>query len=123
SHSAYVDNRAKAVLDGVALQLQQQADSTAVVIGRSDKGEPATLAQKRADNVKKYLTVSKGIDPKRVDTRTSTTPGKLAEVWVVPAGGSLPAEAGTTAPPTAPAAPAHHKTKKAAAKPAAPATK
>jgi hypothetical protein len=110
----------------VALQLQQQADATAVVIGRSDKGEPASLAARRADNVKKYLTASKGIDPKRIDTKTSPTPGKLAEVWVVPAGAQVPADAGTTPAPAAPAAPVHHRTaaKKPAAKaPAKPAPK
>jgi outer membrane protein OmpA-like peptidoglycan-associated protein len=119
--SAYVDNKAKAILDGVALQLTQQADATATVIGRSDKGEPASLAARRADNVKKYLTASKGIDPKRIDTKTSPTPGKLAEVWVVPAGAQLPADAGNTPAPAAPPAPAHHRTaaKKPAAKPAA----
>ena len=118
--SSYVDNKAKAILDGVALQLQQQADATATVIGRSDKGEPASLAARRADNVKKYLTASKGIDPKRIDTKTSPTPGKLAEVWVVPAGSQLPADAGNTPAPAAPAAPVHHRTaaKKPAAKPA-----
>ena len=124
--SSYVDNKAKAILDGVALQLQQQADATAVVIGRSDKGEPASLAARRADNVKKYLTASKGIDPKRIDTKTSPTPGKLAEVWVVPAGAQVPADAGTTPAPAAPAAPVHHRTaaKKPAAKaPAKPAPK
>jgi outer membrane protein OmpA-like peptidoglycan-associated protein len=116
--SSYVDNRAKAILDGVALQLQQQADATAVVIGRSDKGESKALAQRRADNVKKYLTASKGIDPKRIDAHTSPTPGKLAEVWVLSAGASLPADAGNTpAPAAAPAAPAahHHAHKKAKA--------
>jgi outer membrane protein OmpA-like peptidoglycan-associated protein len=119
ARSAYVDNRAKAILDQVALQLQQQADATAVVIGRSDTGEAKSLAQRRADNVKKYLVVSKGIDAKRIDARTSTSPGKLAEVWVVPAGAQLPPEAGSTTPPPSPPAPAHRRATKKAAKPAA----
>lgn len=96
--SAYVDNKAKAILDGVALQLQQAADATAVVVGHSDKREAKSLASRRANNVKTYLTQSKGIDPKRIEVRTSTAPGKTAEVWVVPAGASVPAEAPAPAP-------------------------
>ena len=88
-----MDNRAKAVLDGVALQLTQQADATAVVVGHSDKGEAKSLAARRAANVKTYLSSAKGIDAKRIETRTSATPGKTAEVWVVPAGASVPEEA------------------------------
>ena len=102
--SAYVDNRAKAVLDGVALQLTQQADATAVVVGHSDKGEAKSLAARRAANVKTYLSSAKGIDAKRIETRTSATPGKTAEVWVVPAGASVPEEAppAQQPPPTKP---------------------
>lgn len=96
--SAYVDNKAKAILDGVALQLQQAADATAVVIGHSGKGEAKSLAMKRAANVKTYLTQSKGIDPKRIETRTSTAPSMEAEVWVVPAGATIPGDAAP--PPT-----------------------
>jgi outer membrane protein OmpA-like peptidoglycan-associated protein len=103
--SAYVDNRAKAVLDGVALQLTQQADATAVVVGHSDKGEAKSLAARRAANVKTYLSSAKGIDPKRIETRTSTTPGKTAEVWVVPAGATVPAEAPPAEQPPPPSTP------------------
>ena len=103
--SAYVDNKAKAILDGVALQLQQTADATAVVVGHSDKGESKALAQRRADNVKKYLTQSKGIDPKRIETRTSAAAGKTAEVWFVPAGASVPAETAPAPPAEAPTTP------------------
>ena len=120
-NSARVDNKAKAILDGIALQLQQQADATAVVIGHSDTGERKTLAMLRATNVKKYLTDSKGIDPKRIETRTSPTPGMTADVWYLPAGTSLPAEA---VPAEAPApaetpAPAPAKKKRSTKKPAA----
>ena len=117
--SSYVDNRAKALLDGVALQLQQTPDATAVVVGRVAKGEPATLAQKRADNIKIYLTASKGVDEKRITTQTGTGEGRIAEVWIVPAGATLPAEAGTTAAPAEATAPLPKARKKAAAKKAA----
>lgn len=90
--SARVDNKAKAILDGVALLMQQQADSTAVVIGMpdSDSKAGAKLAMARAENVKKYLTASKGIDPKRIQTRAGTKTNGKAEVWVVPAGAPMP---------------------------------
>src|SRR3954466_9186041 len=90
--SARVDNKAKAILDGVALLMQQQADSTAVVIGMpdSDSKAGAKLAMARTENVKKYLTVSKGIDAKRIQTRAGTKTNGKAEVWVVPAGAPMP---------------------------------
>jgi outer membrane protein OmpA-like peptidoglycan-associated protein len=117
-NSAYVDNKAKAILDGIALQLQQQADATAVIIGHSDTGERKSLAMLRANNIKKYLE-GKGIDPKRMDARTSATPGSVAEVWIVPAGTTLPPEAAPEAAPTpAPeAAPATPSTETPAATP------
>ena len=121
-NSARVDNKAKAILDGVALQLQQQADATAVVVGHSDTGERKTLAMLRATNVKKYLTDSKGIDPKRIETRTSPTPGSTAEVWIVPAGTTLPAEAvpaEAPAPAASPAAAPVKKKRSSTKKPAA----
>jgi outer membrane protein OmpA-like peptidoglycan-associated protein len=88
---AYVNNRAKAILDGVALQLQQQADSTAVVIGYADPSERGnqTLAMRRATNVKNYL-IQSGIDPGRISTRVAAEPGQRVMVWVVPAGTAPP---------------------------------
>ena len=89
--SAYVDNKAKAILDDIALRLQRETDSTAVVVGFRDAKEAKSLAAKRADNVKAYLTRSKGIDPKRIETRTGTNGGGMkAEVWIIPAGATMP---------------------------------
>lgn len=91
--SGRVDNKAKAILDGVALQLQQQADATGIVVGYADPGEPGgeTLAMKRATNVKNYLVQSKGIDAGRISTRAVLEPGKRgAVVWVIPAGATPP---------------------------------
>lgn len=99
---SYVDNKAKAILDGIALQLQQQTDATAVVVGHADKDENKMLAMRRASNVKKYLTDSKGIDTKRIETREGVVQSKTAIVWVVPAGASVPQEtapADQSAPP------------------------
>jgi len=89
-NSAYVDNRAKAMLDGIALRMNQERDSKAVIVGFSDAGERTTLAMARANNVKTYLTKTKGIDPGRIETRAGSGAGKKAEVWIVPAGATMP---------------------------------
>ena len=90
TNSAYVDNRAKAMLDGIALRMNQDPNMKAAVIGFSDPKEAKTLAAKRATAVKAYL-AKKGIDPARIETRTSTSgSGKKAEVWLIPAGATMP---------------------------------
>lgn len=91
TNSAYVDNRAKAMLDGIALRMNQERDTRAAVIGFADPGESKTLAARRAAAVKTYLTRTKGIDPARIETRTTTSgTGKKAEVWLIPAGATMP---------------------------------
>jgi outer membrane protein OmpA-like peptidoglycan-associated protein len=90
-NSAYVDNRAKALLDGIALRLNQERDTKAVVVGFSDPKESKTLAARRAAAVKAYLVKTKGVDAARIETRTATSgTGKKAEVWLVPAGATMP---------------------------------
>ena len=88
--SAYVDNRAKAVLDDVALRMQQDPSSTLVLIGSSQAGESPSLAAQRAQNASTYLSKSKGIDSKRITTRTGAEPVRAVEVWNVPAGATMP---------------------------------
>jgi len=96
--SAYVDNRAKAVLDGMALRLQQDPTATLVIGGTSTPAENAKLAQERAQNAKTYLTRDKGIDPNRIDARANaaaaatapTASTGAAELWFVPAGAQKP---------------------------------
>ncbi len=88
--SAYVDNRAKAVLDDVALRLQQDPNSSITLVGHSDAKEAKTLANRRATNAAAYLTKSKGIDPGRVHTKTSDEPSKTTEIWMVPQGAQGP---------------------------------
>lgn len=88
--SAYVDNRSKAMLDDVALKLQQDPTSTAVLYGQSDEKEPSRLAMQRAENTKTYLTKSKGIDPQRIQTKAATEPGHGVEIWTLPAGVAPP---------------------------------
>ncbi len=90
--SAYVDNRAKAVLDDIALRLQQDPNSSTTLVGYADPSERGakTLAARRAANAATYLTKTKGIDPGRVHTSTSTEPGAKADIWMVPAGAQMP---------------------------------
>jgi hypothetical protein len=89
-NSAYVDNRSKAILDDVALKLQQDPTSTAVLYGDNEAGEATKLAAQRADNAKTYLTKSKGIDPQRLQTKPGTTASRIVDVWTVPAGATPP---------------------------------
>ncbi|HEX2251849.1 MAG TPA: OmpA family protein [Thermoanaerobaculia bacterium] len=69
---ARLDNIAKARLDEVALQLKQEPDATARVIGYSDStgSEQANLriSRERAEAVKNYLVTRHGIDPSRITT-------------------------------------------------------
>ena len=89
-NSTYVDNRSKAALDDVALKMQQDPGSTAVLTGESQPPEPASMANQRAQNAMDYLTKSKGIDPNRIQVKTGTEPGRKVDVWTVPAGATLP---------------------------------
>jgi len=103
-----VDNEAKACLDQVAVDLQNQADAKAVVVGESTtmekepkKGKHAKqvdLAAERAVNTKEYLVTDKGIDASRIVVKTGTTDGKTVEDYLVPSGATFETDVqGTTA--------------------------
>jgi hypothetical protein len=111
-----VDNEAKACLDQVALDLQQQADAKAVVVGESDAKEKDITAKQqklalkhkkakvevfdaqRAVNAKDYLVTEKGIDASRVSTATGTTDGQTVEDYLVPAGATFTSDVQGTTP-------------------------
>jgi outer membrane protein OmpA-like peptidoglycan-associated protein len=97
--SSYVDNRSKAVLDDVALKLQQDPNLTAVLSGSAQPGEGPRMAMQRAQNAMTYLTKSKGIDAQRIQVKASSEPGQKVEVWTIPAGATLP---GATPPSATP---------------------
>ncbi|HYX52567.1 MAG TPA: OmpA family protein [Candidatus Limnocylindrales bacterium] len=90
-NSAYVDNRSKAILDDVALKLQQDPNTNVSLSGSTEELEPPRLANQRAENSKTYLTQSKGIDPQRVAVKSGGT-GRRVEIWTVPAGAPAPPE-------------------------------
>jgi hypothetical protein len=91
-----VDNTCKAILDDVAKNLQQNAESRLVIVGNAEPGEKRpNLAAERAVNSKAYLTGGEaqlGIDPSRIETRTGNGGTKTAEYWVVPGGGTYSGE-------------------------------
>jgi outer membrane protein OmpA-like peptidoglycan-associated protein len=107
---ARVDNEAKACLDDVALNAQQKADASVVVVGNSaplpaPKGKhhakaptAADLAAQRAVNTKAYLVTEKGIDASRIQVRTGSNGQNEVEDYLVPAGATFDNDVpGTTA--------------------------
>ena len=105
---ARVDNTAKAILDDVALRLQREPDSKAVVVGYATSAETKkrinkNLAAQRSINTKACLdgaevsceNQGKQIDPSRIEVRTGTGDENKAEIWIVPSGASFTGE-GTT---------------------------
>ena len=85
---ARVDNEARACLDDIALTLHNQPDSRLVVLGEHDVNEPEgqMLAAERVVNTRAYLSKEKGIDPSRIDIRTSATPGRDVETYLLAPG-------------------------------------
>jgi outer membrane protein OmpA-like peptidoglycan-associated protein len=88
-NSARVDNAGKAVLDGVALRLERDTESSLVVLGLVEAGENQNLAQQRAANAAEYLTKEKGIDERRLQLQNGGEYGNQAELWMVPPGTKL----------------------------------
>src|SRR5262249_11228379 len=72
ANSARLTNIAKAVLDGVALRMKNDLNSTAVITGYSDNAgsdeSNMTISAKRAEAAKEYLVTRHGIDPNRITT-------------------------------------------------------
>ncbi len=81
-----VDNEARACLDDIALTMQHQPESKLVIVGEHSETEPALSAAQRAVNTKAYLSNEKGIDPARIEVRTSSRPGKTAENFLLAPG-------------------------------------
>jgi len=104
-----VNNESKAILDGIALTLQQQPDAKVVLVGESTADEkaaaeklakrkhkkgamPVDVAAQRAVNAKDYLVKEKGIDASRIGVDTAATDAPKVEVYLVPAGASFSAD-------------------------------
>jgi hypothetical protein len=111
-----VDNEAKACLDQVALDLKQQSDAKAVLVGESDAKEKATtekedkyaqrhkrakvehFAEQRAVNAKDYLVTEQGIDGSRISVATDPNDGQQVQDYLVPAGANFGADVSGTTP-------------------------
>jgi len=111
-----VDNEAKACLDQVALDLKQQTDAKAVVVGEASADEAAKTAKQekyaathkharvedfaaqRAVNAKDYLVTEQGIDASRISAATGSTPGQTVEDYLVPAGATFSTDVPGTTP-------------------------
>jgi outer membrane protein OmpA-like peptidoglycan-associated protein len=118
-----VDNTCKAILDDVALRLQQEADAKLVIVGNADPSEKRkNLAAERALNSKAYLSggeAKQAIDASRIEVRSGNGGSKTAEYWVVPAGATFDS-AGTEAVDETKVQPVPDHPKPAAKKKAAP---
>jgi outer membrane protein OmpA-like peptidoglycan-associated protein len=118
-----VDNTCKAILDDVALRLQQEADAKLVIVGNADPSEKRkNLAAERALNSKAYLSggeAKQAIDASRIEVRSGNGGTKTAEYWVVPAGATFDS-AGTEAVDETKVQPVPDHPKPAAKKKAAP---
>jgi outer membrane protein OmpA-like peptidoglycan-associated protein len=106
---ARVDNEAKACLDDVALNAQQKADASLVVVGNSaplpahkrhtrNEMTAEKLAAQRAVNTKAYLVTEKGIDAARIQVRTGTNGQNEVENYLVPAGANFDGDVPGTTP-------------------------
>jgi hypothetical protein len=111
-----VDNEAKACLDQVALDLKQQADAKAVLVGEQSSDEGAKTAKEqayaakhkhatvdmyaaqRAVNAKDYLVTEQGIDASRISVATGSTEGQAVEDYLVPAGATFSSDVSGTTP-------------------------
>jgi hypothetical protein len=111
-----VDNEAKACLDQVALDLKQQADAKAVVVGEQSSDEAAITAKEqkkalknkhakvdlfaaqRAVNAKDYLVTEQGIDASRISVATGSTDGQTEENYLVPSGATFTSDVTGTTP-------------------------
>ncbi len=111
-----VDNEAKACLDQVALDLKQQADAKAVLVGEQTGKEAATeakqekyaqhhkrakvdnFAAQRAVNAKDYLVTEQGIDASRISVATGTADSQTVENYLVPSGADFAKDVTGTTP-------------------------
>ncbi len=105
-----VNNESKACLDDVALNAQQKADATLVLVGNSAPLAPhkgrhhkkamsaEDLAAQRAVNARDYLVTEKGIDASRILVKTDNSGQNEVQDYLVPAGANFDSDVpGTTA--------------------------
>ncbi len=83
SGNTRIDNRCKAILDDVALQLRQNPRATAVITGHSDSAGAADvndrMSMERADNAETYLVDTHGITGNRIETASAGSSQPVAD--------------------------------------------
>jgi len=88
-----VDNEAKACLDDVTLNLQQNPNAKLALVGTEDAKEArrskGRMAAERAANTKDYLVTDKGIDPSRIVLYTGTADSQTVTTTLIPLGATL----------------------------------
>jgi hypothetical protein len=95
-----VDNEAKGCLDDIAIELNRDAGSVLVVVGKHDAQEKPEAAAERTLNEKQYLTDEKGIDPSRIEVRTGESTGRSVDNVLVPPGATWDTSGTTSFDPT-----------------------
>ena len=111
-----VDNEAKACLDQVALDLKQQTDAKAVLVGnetskekdieareekrhaRNKRVKVENFAAQRAVNAKDYLVTEQGIDASRISAATGTSDEQSVQDYLVPSGANFEQDIQGTTP-------------------------
>jgi outer membrane protein OmpA-like peptidoglycan-associated protein len=94
-NSARVDNVCKAKLDSIALRLQNEPDASLAIVGFAAGNEQngQQLSQARADNVRAYLSVDRGIAQGRLTSRTGAAgtgaEARKVEMHLVPRGATF----------------------------------
>lgn len=83
SGNTRIDNRCKAILDDVALQLRQNPRATALITGHSDAAGSDevndAISQERADNAETYLVDTHGITGNRIETTSAGSSEPIAD--------------------------------------------
>jgi len=83
SGNTRIDNRCKAILDDVALQMRQNPSATAVITGHSDSAGSDDvnnrMSMERADNAEAYLVETHGISGDRIDTASAGSSQPIAD--------------------------------------------
>ena len=81
----------KARLDTFAIQLQNEPGARGLVVIYPALADRPGTAQRRADRIREYLTMTRGIEPGRIDTRLGGERDALTiQLWIVPAGAESP---------------------------------
>jgi hypothetical protein len=85
-----VGNHCKAVLDKLALRIQQMPNGKAAIVGYNDQTEAPnaeTIGSQRAVNIKYYMSTDElgpKVDPTRLEPRKGGAKGKAAHFYFVP---------------------------------------